>query len=53
MKYEEVYLHAYDSAAEARDGIGRYMTFYNDKRPHQSLGYQTPAAFYRGARRAA
>lgn len=53
VKYEEVYLHAYDSASEARDGIGRYMTFYNAKRPHQALGYQTPEAFYRGAPRAA
>jgi putative transposase len=46
VKYEEVYLHAYDSIHEARAGIGRYLTFYNDKRPHQSLGYQTPASFY-------
>jgi len=48
LKYEEVYLHAYDSVAEARDGIGRYFGFYNERRPHQSLGYQTPAAFYAG-----
>jgi putative transposase len=50
LKYEEVYLHAYGSAFEARAGIGRYLAFYNDERPHQALGYQTPAAFYRGAR---
>jgi len=48
VKYEEVYLHAYDDVAEARAGIGRYLAFYNDERPHQALGYQTPAAFYRG-----
>jgi putative transposase len=48
LKYEEVYLHAYDSVPEARAGIGRYLTFYNDERPHQALGYQTPDAFYRG-----
>jgi len=48
LKYEEVYLHAYDTPAEARDGIGRYLAFYNDERPHQALGYQTPSAFYRG-----
>jgi putative transposase len=48
LKYEEVYLHAYDSVPEARAGIGRYLAFYNDERPHQALGYQTPAAFYRG-----
>jgi len=48
VKYEEVYLHAYDSVAEARAGIGRYLSFYNEQRPHQALGYQTPAAFHRG-----
>jgi putative transposase len=48
VKYEEVYLHAYDSVVEARAGIGRYLTFYNEQRPHQALGYQTPAAFHRG-----
>jgi putative transposase len=53
LKYEEVYLHAYDSVAEARAGIGTYLTFYNVERPHAALGYQTPAAFYRGARKAA
>jgi putative transposase len=54
LKYEEVYLHAYDKAAEAREGIGRYLAFYNDERPHQALGYQTPAAFYaREAKKAA
>lgn len=51
LKYEEVYLHAYDSPREARAGIGRYMTFYNEVRPHQALGYQTPDAFYRGLTR--
>lgn len=54
LKYEEVYLHAYDNVAEARAGIGRYIAFYNDERSHQSLGYQTPASFYdREARKAA
>ena len=48
VKYEEVYLHAYDDVAEARAGIGRYLAFYNDERSHQALGYQTPSAFYRG-----
>ena len=46
VKYEEVYLHAYDGMVQARAGIGRYLAFYNDERPHQALGYQTPAAFY-------
>lgn len=53
VKYEEVYLHAYDSVADARAGIGRYLAFYNDERPHQALGYQTPAAFHRALRPAA
>jgi putative transposase len=53
LKYEEVYLHAYDTVPEARASIGRYFAFYNDLRPHQALGYQTPDAFYCGARRAA
>jgi putative transposase len=48
VKYEEVYLYAYESVAEARAGIGRYLDFYNLKRPHHALGYQTPDAFYRG-----
>jgi putative transposase len=39
LKYEEVYLHAYDSVGDARAGIGRYFKFYNCRRPHQALGY--------------
>ncbi len=42
MKYEEVYLKAYDSVAEARTGIGNYFKFYNAERRHQSLDRQTP-----------
>lgn len=53
LKYEEVYLHAYDSVEEARAAIRRYLRFYNDERSHQALGYQTPAAFYDGLRQAA
>ena len=48
LKYEEVYLYAYDSVQEARLGIGRYVDFFNDERPHTALGYQTPASFYDG-----
>jgi putative transposase len=47
IKYEEVYLHEYASPREARQGIGQYLTFYNQERPHQSLGYRTPAEIYR------
>jgi putative transposase len=46
VKYEEVYLYAYDSVAEARAGVGRYLSFYNTKRPHQSLDRQTPDKAY-------
>ena len=46
IKYEEVYLHAYDSVSEARAGITRYVSFYNSRRPHQSLDGQTPDTLY-------
>jgi putative transposase len=46
LKYEEVYLKAYLDAAEARKEIGRYIRFYNTQRPHQALGYKTPAEEY-------
>ena len=42
VKYEEVYLRAYDSVSEARTSIGRYLDFYNRRRPHSSLDRQTP-----------
>lgn len=35
VKYEEVYPHAYDTVADARAGIGRYLSVYNTRRPHQ------------------
>ncbi len=46
IKYEEVYLRAYDSVAEARASIGRYLTFYNGRRPHSSLDRRTPDQAY-------
>jgi putative transposase len=46
VKYEEVYLHAYESVAEARASISRYLTFYNGKRPHSSLDARTPDRAY-------
>ena len=46
IKYEEVYLKAYDSVAEARASIGRYLTFYNGQRPHSSLDRRTPDHAY-------
>jgi putative transposase len=48
LKYEEVYLHDYQSPKEARTGISRYLDFYNQERLHQSLDYQTPAEVYFG-----
>jgi putative transposase len=48
LKYEEVYLNDYDDLVEARAGIRCYLEFYNDRRQHQALGYQTPASFYDG-----
>lgn len=46
IKYEEIYLHAYQNVPEARAAIGRYLTFYNAKRPHSSLDRQTPDQAY-------
>jgi putative transposase len=46
IKYEEVYLHAYNTVPEARAGIGRYLAFYNNRRPHSSLDRQTPDQAY-------
>ena len=40
------YLHAYDSVAEARSSIGRYLSFYNGRRPHSSLDRRTPDQAY-------
>lgn len=46
VKYEEVYLKAYDSISEARGELERYFEFYNMRRRHQSLDYQTPDKVY-------
>jgi putative transposase len=46
VKYEEVYLRAYDSVRAARDGIGRYLDLYNRRRPHSSLDDRTPDQAY-------
>jgi putative transposase len=46
VKYEEVYLRAYETVAEARRQIGRYLDFFNTKRPHSSLGGRTPDHAY-------
>jgi len=46
VKYEEVYLRAYESVSEARASIGRYLDFYNRRRPHSSLDRKTPDQAY-------
>jgi putative transposase len=46
IKYEEIYLKAYNTVSEARASIGRYLTFYNGRRPHSSLDRQTPDQAY-------
>ena len=46
VKYEEVYLNAYESVSHARRRLGRYFEFYNTERRHQSLGKQTPDTVY-------
>ena len=48
LKYEEVYLKAYETVAEANAGIGSWMRFYNTRRRHQGLGDQTPDSVYFG-----
>jgi putative transposase len=50
VKYEEVYLRAYDSVSEARASLGRYLDLYNRRRPHSSLDDQTPDQAYYGSR---
>ena len=46
LKYEEVYLHAYETVHDAQHGLERYLTFYNEIRPHRALEGRTPAAVY-------
>jgi putative transposase len=46
LKYEHVYLHAYELVGEARNKIGHYFEFYNSRRPHSSLGAKTPDQIY-------
>ncbi|MCL0085054.1 integrase core domain-containing protein, partial [Thermodesulfovibrionales bacterium] len=46
VKYEEVYLHHYQTVSEARNGLAKYFLFYNMERLHKSLGHQTPYEIY-------
>ena len=47
VKYEDVYLKDYGSVPELKAGLQAYFRFYNEDRPHQSLGYRTPAEVHR------
>jgi putative transposase len=49
VKYEDVYIKGYETVPALTAGLGNYFPFYNDERPHQSLGYRTPAQVYRAA----
>lgn len=51
VKYENVYIQAYETPREARKGINKYLTYYNNERPHQSLKYYTPADLYHARKR--
>ena len=46
LKYECVYLHAWETGSEAKAGIRKWMAFYNHKRPHSALGGKPPAVVY-------
>lgn len=52
VKYEEVYLHDYQTVPAARAGLSDYFVFYNTERPHEALGYRTPHEVYFGTRAA-
>ena len=49
IKYENVYLHAYEGVLQAKAGIGKYLAFYNEQRPHSSLDGRTPDDVYFGS----
>ncbi len=50
VKYEDIYLWRYEGVPELRQGLARYFGYYNEGRPHQGLGYRTPAEVYEGRR---
>jgi len=50
VKYEDIYLRGYDTVPELHQGLGRYFSYYNEQRLHQSLDYRTPADVYQERR---
>lgn len=48
VKYENIFLHSYETVPELEQGLGKYFPFYNDERLHQALAYRTPAEVYDG-----
>lgn len=46
VKYEDIFLHDYETIGEVRTGLGRYFPMYNDERLHESLDYRTPGQVY-------
>ena len=53
LKYEDIYLRGYETVPVLVEGMGRFFPFYNEERPHQSLGYRTPGEVYQGGRQRA
>jgi putative transposase len=53
LKYEDIYLHCYETVPALRAGLVRYLTFFNEERRHQSLDHRVPAEVYRAGRRRA
>lgn len=49
IKYENIYLNAYETSVDLYEGVNNYINFYNYSRPHKSIGYQTPECFYQKA----
>ena len=49
LKYEEIYLKSYSSVSELKFAVSEYINYYNNERPHQSLGYQTPYDVFMGS----
>ena len=47
IKYEDIYIKDYETVPELESGLAAYFRFYDEERPHQSLGYRTPAEVYR------